>query len=153
MRQCVQCGHTGLASARDEHAITIDWRTFTAEVPIHECPSCGDEYVDGSTLDAIESEAERPLADAGGISGETFWYMRRVLGMSIVTLGGLLDVAPETIARWEGGTRPVDRDAWILLAALVSDRTAGMTTTLDLLGALRGFSRAGEGRASLGHRA
>ncbi len=63
--------------------------------------------------------------------------MRKVLGLRATDLGDLLDIAPETISRWENGAIPVEARAFVLLGALVTDRINGRTDTADRLHALR----------------
>ena len=48
-------------------------------------------------------------------------------------LADLLDVAPETVSRWENGHRSADRSVWNTLADLLANAVEGKTTTLDLL--------------------
>jgi transcriptional regulator with XRE-family HTH domain len=67
---------------------------------------------------------------------ETFKFMRKALGLRAVDIAELLDVAAETLSRWETGQRPVDRASWIAVSAMVLDKLEGRTTTLDRLKAL-----------------
>jgi transcriptional regulator with XRE-family HTH domain len=59
------------------------------------------------------------------------------LGLSGASLAELLDVAPETVSRWESGKRPVDRAAVAVLGSLVVDSLNQRTETIDRLRALR----------------
>jgi transcriptional regulator with XRE-family HTH domain len=60
-----------------------------------------------------------------------------VLGLRAADLAELLDVAAETVSRWENAQRTVDRPAWVALSAMVLDRIEGGTRTLDRLRTLR----------------
>ncbi len=59
--------------------------------------------------------------------------MRKVLGFRAEDLAGLLDVTEGTVSRWENDHARVDRAAWATLAAMVSERLAGQSSTLDRL--------------------
>jgi transcriptional regulator with XRE-family HTH domain len=74
---------------------------------------------------------------SGPATGEAFRFMRKVLGIPAIELAELLDVAPETVSRWENGKLPIERRALALLASMVLDRVEGVTTTLERLRSLR----------------
>ena len=109
---------------------------FIGEVPASTCPSCGEVYYDGPALGRFEVAIARELAERGLVGGRAFQFMRRALGMRAVDLAELLDVAPETISRWEAGARDVDRAAWTALASLVLDRAEGRDRVISILRAL-----------------
>ena len=137
MKECVECKGKKFAETTESDTVTVAGQAFSADVPAVRCTKCGAVYVDGPSLGAFELEVARTLADAGVATGETFRYMRRVLGYTAAALGEAIGVAPETISRWERGDRPVDRMAWVGLASMVADRIEGRTVTLDRLRALR----------------
>jgi len=59
------------------------------------------------------------------------------VGLRGTDLAALLDVAGETVSRWETGALPVERRALALLAAIVMEAVAGGTATLDRLRTLQ----------------
>lgn len=137
MNRCVQCRAEALEQTTTEHTVEAAGRTFTATVPTLRCGACGETYTADADLERVELAAAKALADSGEVTGETFRAMRYALGMNAKALAELLDVAPETISRWERGEREADRFAWLTVAALVADALEGRTTTRDRLRALR----------------
>lgn len=95
------------------------------------------EHIDNSILDKLDLMIANKLASAGLCSGTVFKIMRRSLGLAAIDLAELLDIAPETISRWENGKRGVDRATIITLGALVSDALHDRTDTMSRLRALR----------------
>jgi hypothetical protein len=57
--------------------------------------------------------------------------------MKATELADLLEVASETISRWETGERAVDRGAFALLADMARDALEGRAGTLELLKSMR----------------
>lgn len=137
MKQCIQCGHKKLRPDQTEDAVIVADRTFSRIVPVLRCENCGETYFDGAELQAIELEAAGVIAREGPSNGATFKFMRKAIGLRAIDLAELLDVASETLSRWENAQRPVDRASWITLSDMVLDRIEGRTITLDRLNALR----------------
>ncbi|HVJ89730.1 MAG TPA: helix-turn-helix transcriptional regulator [Labilithrix sp.] len=84
---------------------------------------------------AFERGIATELARRGPITDETFRWLRKAAGIERGDLAQLLGVTPETIAGWEGERRPIDRAAWLLVAAVVLDGVDGprpMRTRLQL---------------------
>jgi DNA-binding transcriptional regulator YiaG len=109
---------------------------FVGEVDASACPKCSEVFYEGDSLRRFEVAVALTLAERGMVSGRAFQFMRRALGMRAVDLAELLDVAPETISRWEAGARDVDRAAWTALAGLVVDRAEGRDRVISILRAL-----------------
>jgi transcriptional regulator with XRE-family HTH domain len=97
------------------------------------CGACGEGFFKGDDLARAELVAAAEVADRGLREGAAFRFMRKVLGLRAEDLAGLLDVTEGTVSRWENDHAPADRAAWAALAAMVSDKLAGQTTTLDRL--------------------
>ena len=137
MKQCIQCGHKKLRPDQTEDTVIVADRTFSRIVPVLRCENCGEIYFDGTELQSIELEAAGFIAREGPSNGATFRFMRKAIGLRAIDLAELLDVASETLSRWENAQRPVDRASWITLSDMVLDRIEGRTITLDRLNALR----------------
>ena len=134
--KCPDCG-TRLEDRREAQSLRVAERTFSAEVPVRCCPKCGHSSLSGPAMKEFELRAARELARAGVRTGETFRFMRRTLGLSASDLGELLEVAAETVSRWETGQRDVDWPAFIVLWWLVDDRLEGRKETLERIRDLR----------------
>jgi putative zinc finger/helix-turn-helix YgiT family protein len=115
---------------------TVGGHVFVGEVTASSCPKCGEVYYDGQALERLEVAVARELAERGLVSGAAFKFMRKALGMRAADLAELLDVAAETVSRWETGERPVDRAAWTALGGLVVDRFEGRDRVISILRAL-----------------
>jgi DNA-binding transcriptional regulator YiaG len=110
---------------------------FVGEVPASTCPNCSEVFYEGDAIGRFELAVARILAERGMVSGRAFQFMRKTLGMRAVDLAELLDLAPETLSRWEAGARDVDRAAWAALSSLVVDRAEGRDRVISILRALR----------------
>jgi len=134
--KCGKCGAeapSGQVPAR----IKVAGHTFTGEVAGARCGACGEEYYDGPAFERFELTVAVMLSTSDEPSGESFKFMRKVAGLRAAELAGLLDVAAETVSRWETGALPVERRALALLAAILADALAGSDATLERLRAMR----------------
>lgn len=136
MKRCIQCKGDRLVETTAEERLEVAGKTFAASVPVIRCADCGESYYPGPALELFELEVAGELARHGEVSPEAFRFMRKALGFPAVELADLLDVAHETVSRWEHGRLPIERRAAALLSALVLDRLEGRTSTLDRLKAL-----------------
>ena len=130
--KCLLCG----ATAREElieQTITVGGRKYVYKVPAVTCSKCGESLMNGPDVKALEVRVAARIANDGIVSGETFRFMRNVLGMKAVNLAALLDVTPETISRWENGAKNVDRASWVTLGGLIIDELEGKHAALDRL--------------------
>ncbi len=57
--------------------------------------------------------------------------------MKATELAELVDVAPETLSRWETGAKAVNPVVWVTVAAMALDKLAGRATTLKQLHAAK----------------
>lgn len=131
--RCVECKQVGLVITQQEETWTIAGHTFRANLEMLACPACGESYCSAETLQRFEMQIATWFAQHGVNHGGALRLMRSVLGLKGVELAGLLDVAPETLSRWEKEHRPPDRKATALLASMVLDRAEGHDRTLQRL--------------------
>jgi YgiT-type zinc finger domain-containing protein len=136
-KRCIMCGKGAMRSGSVEHTETIAGRAFAAELPAHVCSECNEALVSQEALEVFGLLAAKTLADSGEATGETFRAMRVALGLNGRAVADELGVPPETISRWERNERPVDRFAWLVLAAIVRDEVEGTGQTRERLRALR----------------
>ena len=135
--RCPLCKQGHVEQVDVEKGVTVAGRTFTGTVRAERCVKCGEQLFAGSELEAFEESAAYELATDGPVTGETFRYLRAAgLGMRTSELAGLLDVAPETLARWESGKSPTPRTSWAIVAAMVIECRVGNPRTLARLQAL-----------------
>jgi hypothetical protein len=134
-KKCAVCGGPlETTTSMENHKVA--GQMFAVGFPVKKCGACGETFVEGEWAEDVELIIARHLALNGARSGEAFRYMRKALGMRATDLAALLDVAPETISRWETGERNVDRGALFALGSLVLDRFDGDTTAVERLRAV-----------------
>jgi DNA-binding transcriptional regulator YiaG len=128
--------------SRVKHALrrTLAKNTFVAEVTVDACTSCGEMNVPAKTLVAFERAVTAEVARRGPVTGETFHWLRRHVGISIPELVTVLGKPPETIGAWEEGRRPLDRAAWLVLSTLVLEQLAEPSALRPRLAGLRTLS-------------
>lgn len=142
LTRCVLCGGKVVAGPqRIERAIA--GHTFRAEVKGGRCAACGEGYYEASGLGAFEREIALRLAEAGQIDGEAIRWIRKQAGIAAKDLAELLEVRPETVSRWERGTRPIDRASFAVLYGLLVEQSRARPTVRVLLEQLRQPRRLG----------
>jgi hypothetical protein len=114
--------------------IEISGITFTGKVAALECVKCGERYTRLDDLSGFELAVAERLASLGIRTGAAFKFMRKALGLRAVDLGELLDVAAETVSRWETGEP--EAHVFALLGSMVADRIEGRDTTVKRLRAI-----------------
>lgn len=129
VKECRECAGKKLRKKSRTNSYKVDAMTFKVDVVGRECMSCGETYFSNQALQAAELRVAEQLARAGNVSPGSFKFMREALEIRSQDLARLLDVAVETVSRWENEKRDLDRAAWILLATMVLERREGGDTT------------------------
>jgi DNA-binding transcriptional regulator YiaG len=90
-------------------------------------PVCAKGHVE-MDLDQLAAYERRAaivvLSEAVDIGGGEIRFARKALGLKQAQLATLLDVAPETISRWETGAETMSRVSRLALLAVVRDAPA-----------------------------
>lgn len=138
MKRCPICKSTDLRQVEEKHTATVALRggpisVVVAGIPGVKCGACGEAFFQGADLERADLLAAAEVADRGLREGAAVRFMRKALGLRGEDLAGLLDVTEGTVSRWENDHAPADRAAWATLAAMVSEKLAGQSTTLDRL--------------------
>jgi len=87
-------------------------------------PTCENGHQEMALSDLAEYErraAAVVLSEAADIGGAEIRFARKALGLTQARLGTLLDVAPETVSRWETGSETMSRVSRLALLAVVQD--------------------------------
>lgn len=85
---------------------------------------CSNGHADISLDELAEYERRAAvvvLSEAADIGGNEIRFARKALGLTQARLGTLLDVAPETVSRWETGSETISRVSRLALLAVVRD--------------------------------
>ena len=153
MKRCTACGKNGLSSKPLTYAIELGKRTFESEIKGSLCPTCGERFFDGRSIEKFERQVAKWLIEQGYESSEELRFLRKVAGIRAADLATLLGVSAETVSHWETGKHAVDVATRNTVALLVSDALRGSDTAQDRLRALRAPARIkrvrlGAGRAA-----
>lgn len=135
--RCAECKHEGLHDTKQTRTRTVAGHTFQVDLDAQTCPACGTSFYSAKTVRQYETVIAVWLARHGVHDGEAIRLMRSVLKLKGVELAALLDVAPETLSRWEKEHREPDRKATALVASMVLDRMEGNDRTLQRLRSLQ----------------
>jgi DNA-binding XRE family transcriptional regulator len=97
-------------TTKREHTLTVGRYRVVGEyeaVPIDDGGTLG---MPSSELGGLELQAAiAVLAEAESINGEELRFARKAMGLRQPDLAALLDVATETVSRWETGAEPIRR--------------------------------------------
>jgi DNA-binding transcriptional regulator YiaG len=110
MRRCKKCERLMERSTLPEHTEDLGGvvvKVFNA-VQVLRCPDCGDEVIavpdmDGLARATVIARALNPVR----VSGREVKFFRRVLDMSQADFATAMDLAPESVSRWENDARGV----------------------------------------------
>jgi DNA-binding transcriptional regulator YiaG len=120
--KCVQCGHVGLKHTTANHEVRVGDHVVRGVLPAEACPKCKEVYVGGEAMERLELQVAADVARSGNVSGASFRFLRKALGLQAKDMQAVIGTPAETISRWEKGARDVDRFAWITLATMVIDK-------------------------------
>jgi DNA-binding transcriptional regulator YiaG len=97
-------------STKREHTLTVGRYRVVGEyeaVPIDDAGTLG---MPSTELGRLELQAAiAVLSEVESIHGEELRFARKAMGLRQPDLAALLDVATETVSRWETGTEPIRR--------------------------------------------
>jgi DNA-binding transcriptional regulator YiaG len=104
-RTCKECGAVG-SYERKAHELMVQVGrrlVSTRLVPFDRCSKCGYDEIPADAYAMVEMRAAlavllEPRAEVGG---SEFRFARKAMGLRQIDLAEALDVAPETISRWE----------------------------------------------------
>jgi putative zinc finger/helix-turn-helix YgiT family protein len=134
MKRCYACKSERLRAGQTTVRREFGGRAFEVKnVPALVCAKCGEFTIDGVDLVRAENAITAELARAGPMTGDAFKWLRKAIALKATEIGELLDVAPETISRWETGERPPDRAAWLMLGTMALEMLEGRSQTIDRL--------------------
>ena len=134
--KCASCGANALKRAKVPTAIKVAGSEFVSELPGRRCTKGLVATVEGAAGARYELLVAAELVKRGLRGGDTFRFIRKALGMRAADLARVMNVAAETVSRWETAQREVDWPEFLLLGALVDDKLAGRTTVLSRAEAL-----------------
>lgn len=129
---CVSCGAQAMTPGPVTLTREIGEHTFSATVSGQVCGACGEtiaELADGERFDLAIAEI---LSEAAP-TGDSFRFLRKVVGLRGRDLARMLGIAGDTISRWENGKHAIDRAAFFVLGQIAREMRTGATSMRDLL--------------------
>jgi putative zinc finger/helix-turn-helix YgiT family protein len=82
------------------------------------CDSCDEILFSDAELERQEKKVAAVLVERGVRTAKEFKFVRKVAELKATEVAEMLDVAAETISRWESGERPIPRMAAFALGEL-----------------------------------
>jgi len=117
---CVECG---APLGNGPHVKRTRVGRYRVEDDSQALPVCPNGHAELSTEDLAGYERRAAvvvLSEAADIGGAEIRFARKALGLTQASLAALLDVAPETISRWETGSEAMSRVSRLALLAVVA---------------------------------
>lgn len=117
MMKCIGCGATMKTRRGQYRYAHVDGLHVILDgVQISKCAACGEEEVAIPHVEELNRAlavdmAQRPAR----LSGGQVRFLRKQLGWSGVDFARRVGVTPETVSRWESGTKHMSRPAELLL--------------------------------------
>lgn len=131
-KKCTACGRGRLVPADVEVRRSVAGHVFVTMMRGLKCNQCDEDRVAGLDFERFDLMVAGVLLSARP-NADAFKFARKALGFSGKDLAELLDVAPESVSRWETGKHAIDRQGWALLRLMVADRLAGTQSTENIL--------------------
>lgn len=95
------------------------------DVPVHECPACGERHTEIPNLDGLNEALAMHLSKLDRhLVGDEISFLRRYLDKSGREFAQMIGVQPETVSRWENDKATMNEQAERLLRLLVADDTS-----------------------------
>lgn len=138
---CWKCGG-GTKVETVAREVRLGEHTYSGKLRARHCISCGERTFSDKDLARWEGGVARAILSAGDTSPEAIRHLRTTAGLRAQELATLLDVAPETVSRWENGKRAMDRATFAVMASLAIEASLEEQTTLRRLRALASPTRA-----------
>jgi DNA-binding transcriptional regulator YiaG len=96
--------------AKREHTLTVGRYRVVGDYEAVAIDEDGTLGMPSNELGRLELEAAiAVLSEADSIRGDELRFARKAMGLRQPDLAGLLDVATETVSRWETGAEPIRR--------------------------------------------
>jgi DNA-binding transcriptional regulator YiaG len=110
MRRCAKCKGLIERSVRPEHTEDLGGVVVKVlnAVQVFRCRNCGSEVVAIPDMDGLASAAAISRAlNPVRLSGREVKFLRRVLDMKQTEFAKAMDLAPESVSRWENDARGI----------------------------------------------
>lgn len=117
---CPECGEILVVRGYKHSQLVGPYMVTDESTSAPLCPAGHGPLLTYEQLVGYERRAVKLLLQSGaGKTGAVMRFARKTLGLKQTELAGLLDVAPETVSRWETEANPAPHTTQLALAALV----------------------------------
>ena len=130
---CSKCGAKALLPSKLSVTRKVAGHAFKDDLDATTCGACGEELIDGKSIEGFDLRIALELARAGIATPDALQFMRSATGLRAKELAALLGLSAEHVSRVEKGKAPADKRTVALLAAVLEDQEEGTTRTLDQL--------------------
>jgi len=130
--QCVTCGERAVRKGTVALTREVGEHVFSTTVAGHVCGACGETLTDLGDGERFDLAVAEILAEAAP-TGDSFRFLRKVVGLRARDLARMLGITGDTISRWENNKHAIDRAAFFILGQIARERRAGLTAMQDLL--------------------
>lgn len=104
MNKCINCGHRELKKSAERLPFND---VALVEGVVYTCGRCGTRYDGFTRVEELSRVVAHHLAmSEERLAAAEIRFLRKYLGYSGKDFAGFLDVAPETVSRWESKTSP-----------------------------------------------
>ncbi len=104
---CPICGKGKLETKHEVRRYGRGIEVTLVNVPVHRCPSCGEEILVIPAIEALHKLIAHDLARASGrLRPGEIRFLRAHLGYSSTNFARAMGVTPETVSRWESKKAP-----------------------------------------------
>lgn len=125
-KTCPECGSELRAHVETVGRFTVEDGTVSG-TRVCASQACGwGPDLRGDVLQGFELRAARlVLLERQDADGAVYRFARKAMGLRQVDVAALLDVAPETVSRWETDAKTMERATQLALAALLGQALGG----------------------------
>ena len=124
LHPCEECGSAVTVRTHARRTRVGRYKVDDASKPVRVCANGHAEI----TLDELAEYERRAavvvLSEVADVGGAEIRFARKALGLTQARLAGLLDVAPESVSRWETGAENMSRVSRLALLAIVREPAA-----------------------------
>lgn len=129
INRCLECGAPLVLRAHVQRTRVGRYKVEDSSLHV---PRCVHGHTELSLVELASYEQRAAvivLSEVVDVGGAEIRFARKSLGLTQARLAALLDVAPETISRWETGSESMSRVSRLALLAVV--RSAGALARLE----------------------
>lgn len=137
--RCVACGGALKIVSRTHRYVESGLSNVTLHgVEVRKCGNCGKEEVAIPNIAGLHACIARLIAARrSAMTRQELRFLRLFLGRSSREFAKILDVAPETVSRWENGERDIPRSVDLVVRLVVMHSVPRTDYTDEMLAKIK----------------